>query len=150
MVKVLPLFCPFSVCESVIYDFLLACAAAVHPQWPRAVAELAVVGVTIGISVVVCDSHVVQTVVLWRGWCGVWKAIGLVGEPVGGAEALSRAYSAGPLVGVLRMKGLPLKAVLFGSVRCSSLAILVDVHQEFRRVDRRRGACVQQELLMLG
>lgn len=84
-------------------------------QWPRAVAELAVIGVAVGISVVVCDGHVVQTVVLWRGRGGVWQAVGRVGQPVGGAETLARTDSAGPLVGVLGMERLPLKAVLFGS-----------------------------------
>lgn len=84
-------------------------------QRPRAVAELAVVGVAVGISVVVCDGHVVQAVVLWRGRGGVWQAVGLVGEPIGGAKTLARADSAGPLVGVLGMEWFPLKAVLFGS-----------------------------------
>ncbi len=78
------------------------------------------VGVAVGISVMVCDGHVVQTVVLWRGRGGVWQAIGLVGEPVGGAEALARADSTGPLVGVLGMEWLPLKAVFFGSGRIKS------------------------------
>lgn len=84
-------------------------------QWPRSVTDLAVVGVAVGVSVVVCDGHVVQAVVLRRGRCRVGKAVGLVGEAVGGAEALAGADGAGPLAGVLGVKRIPLKAVLFGS-----------------------------------
>lgn len=69
----------------------------------------------VGFSVVVCDGHVVQAVVLRRGRCGVGQAVGLVGEAVGGTEALTRTYGAGPLAGVLGVKRVSLKAVFFGS-----------------------------------
>lgn len=74
-------------------------------------------GVSVCVTVVMGDGHVIQPVVLWRERAGVGQAIGLVGETVGGAEALGRAYGAGPLAGVnVRVQGaFSLKAVLFGS-----------------------------------
>lgn len=72
---------------------------------------------SVGVSVVMGDSHVIQSVVLRREWAWVGQAIGLVGEPVGRAEALSGAYGAGPFAGVnIWVQGtISLEAILFGS-----------------------------------
>lgn len=74
-------------------------------------------GVSVGVSVVVRDGHVVQPVVLRGERARVGQAVGLVGESVGRAETLRGADGAGPLAGVnIRVQGaIPLKAVLFGS-----------------------------------
>lgn len=63
----------------------------------------------------VCQRHVVQAVVLGGRGRGVGQAVGLVGQAVGGAEALPGADRARPLAGVLRVHAVPLEAVLFGS-----------------------------------
>lgn len=72
---------------------------------------------SVGVSVVVCDGHVVQPVVLWGEWTRVGQAIGLVGETVRRAEPLCGAYGAGPLAGVhIWVQGaVSLEAILFGS-----------------------------------
>ncbi|TNN85696.1 hypothetical protein EYF80_003943 [Liparis tanakae] len=63
------------------------------------------------------DGHVIQPVVLRRQRARVGQAVGLVGEPIGRAEALGGAYGAGPLARVnIRVEGtISLEAVLFGS-----------------------------------
>lgn len=72
---------------------------------------------SVGVPVVMGDGHVIEPVVLRRERTWVRQAIGLVGEPIGRAEALGGAYGAGPLTGVnIRVQGtISLKAVLFGS-----------------------------------
>lgn len=88
-------------------------------EGPGSLSDLPVVGcgVSVGISVVVCDGHVVQPVVLWGEWAGVGQAVGLVGESVGRAETLRGADGAGTLAGVnVWVQGaVALEAVLFGS-----------------------------------
>lgn len=71
----------------------------------------------VGVAVVVGDGHVVQPVVLRGQRPRVRQAVGLVGEAIGGTEALGGAYGAGPLAGVdVRVQGaVSLEAVLFGS-----------------------------------
>lgn len=51
---------------------------------PGSLSDLPVIGggVSVGVSVVVCDGHVVQPVVLWGERAGVGQAVGLVGESV--------------------------------------------------------------------
>lgn len=73
-------------------------------------------GVSISVSVVVGNGHVIQPIVLRREWAWVRQAIGLVREPIGGAEALGWAYGAGPLAGVniWVQCSISLKAILFG------------------------------------
>lgn len=59
-----------------------------HPRaltyGPGSLSDLPVIrgGVSVGVSVVVCDGHVVQPVVLWGERTRVRQAIGLVGESV--------------------------------------------------------------------
>lgn len=74
-------------------------------------------GVSVGVTVVMGDGHVVQPVVLRGDRARVGQAVWLVGEPIGGAEALGGAYGAGPLARVhVGMQGaVSLEAVLFGS-----------------------------------
>lgn len=71
----------------------------------------------VGVAVVMGHGHVVQPVVLRGEGPRVRQAVGLVGQAVGGAEALRRADGAGPLAGVdVRVQGgVSLEAVLFGS-----------------------------------
>lgn len=73
-------------------------------------------GVSVSVSVVVGDGHVIQPVVLRRQRARVRQAVGLVRESIGWAEALCRAYGAGPLAGVnVRMHvAIPLEAIFFG------------------------------------
>ncbi len=86
---------------------------------PGSLPDLPMVGgrVSVGVAVVMGDGHVVQPVVLWREWARVGQAIGLIGEPIGRAEALGRAYGAGPLtwVNIWVQGGISLEAILFGS-----------------------------------
>lgn len=81
--------------------------------------DLPMVGgrVSVGVPVVMGDGHVIQPVVLWRERARVRQTVGLVGEPIGRAEALCRTYGAGPLTGVnIWVQGtISLEAVLFGS-----------------------------------
>lgn len=74
-------------------------------------------GMSVGVAVVVGYGHVVQPVVLrWEGaWVG--QAVGLVGEPIGGAEALGRADGARSLawVNIWVQVTISLEAILFGS-----------------------------------
>lgn len=51
---------------------------------PGSLSDLPVIGggVSVGVSVVVCDGHVVQPVVLWGERSRVGQAVGLVGESV--------------------------------------------------------------------
>lgn len=74
-------------------------------------------GVSVGVPVVMGDGHVIKPVVLWRERAWVGQAVGLVGEPIGWAEALGGAYGAGPLarVNILVHGAISLEAVLFGS-----------------------------------
>lgn len=69
------------------------------------------------ISVVMGYGHVIHPVMLWREWARVGLAVGLVGEPIGWAEALGRAYGAGSLarVNIWVHGAIALKAILFGS-----------------------------------
>lgn len=72
---------------------------------------------SVGVTVVMGDGHVVQPVVLRGDRPRVGQSVGLVGEPIGRAEALGGAYGAGPLAWVhIGMQGaISLEAVLFGS-----------------------------------
>lgn len=74
-------------------------------------------GVSVGVAVVMGDGHVIQPVVLWGERAGVRQTVGLVGEPIGWAEALRRAHGAGPLARVnIWVQGtISLEAILFGS-----------------------------------
>lgn len=74
---------------------------------------------SVGVTVVMGDGHVIQPVVLRRERAGVRQAVGLVREPVGWAEALGGAHGAGPLARVnIRVQGaVSLEAILFGSGR---------------------------------
>jgi len=73
--------------------------------------------VSVIVTVVMGDGHVIQPVVLRGERARVGQAVGLVGEPIGRAEALGGAYGAGPLARVnIRVEGtISLEAVLFGS-----------------------------------
>lgn len=75
------------------------------------------VSVAIRVSVMVADCHLVEPVVARGRWGGVRKAVGLVRKSIGGAETLTGTNGARPLARVLWVRGLPLKAVLFGSGR---------------------------------
>lgn len=72
--------------------------------------------VSVSVSVVVGNGHVIQPVVLRREWAWVRQAVRLVREPIGWTEALGGAYGAGPFAGVnIRVQGtISLKAILFG------------------------------------
>lgn len=72
---------------------------------------------SVGVAVVMGDGHVIQPVVLRRERARVGQAVGLVGDPIGWAEALGGAYGAGPLARVnIWMQGtISLEAILFGS-----------------------------------
>lgn len=74
---------------------------------------------SVGVAVVMGNGHVIQPVVLRRERARVGQAVGLVGEPVGWAEALGGAYGAGTLARVnIRVQGaISIKAVLFGPGR---------------------------------
>lgn len=69
---------------------------------PGSLPDLPVVGggVSVGVSVMMGDGHVVQPVVLGgeRAWMG--QAVGLVGNPIRRAKALGWADGAGPFAGV--------------------------------------------------
>lgn len=153
MVKVLPLLSPLSVCQPVVNHFFLP-GPCMHTNGSGSLADLPMIGggVSVGVPVVMGDGHVIQPVVLRRERARVRQAVGLVGEPIGWAEALGGAYGAGPLIGVnIWVQGtISLKAVLFGSVWRPSLAVLVDIQQEFGGVHWGGGAGVQEQLLMLG
>ncbi len=86
---------------------------------PGSLPDLPMIGgrVSVGVTVVMGDGHVIQPVVLRRERARVGQAVRLVGEPIGWAEALGGAYGAGPLVRVnIWVKGtISLEAVLFGS-----------------------------------
>lgn len=86
---------------------------------PGSLSDLPVIGggVSVGVTVVMGDSHVIQPIVLWRERARVGQAVRLIGEPIGWAEALGGAYGAGPLAGVnIWVQGtISLKAILFGS-----------------------------------
>lgn len=89
-------------------------------NWPGSLPDLAVVGggVSVCVAVVMGDSHVVQSVVLWWEGAGVRQAVGLVGHPVRRAEALGWTDGTGPFAGVnVWVKGaVPLKAIFFSSM----------------------------------
>lgn len=76
-------------------------------------------GVSVGVSVVMGDGHVIQPVVLRRERAGVRQAVGLVREPIGRTETLGGAHGAGPLarVNILVQGAVSLEAILFGSGR---------------------------------
>ena len=76
---------------------------------------VALLRLPVGVPVVVGQRHVLQPVVLGCGWGRVGHAVGLVGQAVGGAEALAGADGAGPLARVLWVQALPIEAILFGS-----------------------------------
>ena len=69
------------------------------------------------VTVVVCDGHVVKPIVLRGRRARGREAVGLVGDSIGRAEALGGAYGAGPLAGVKLgvHAAVAVKAILFGS-----------------------------------
>lgn len=88
---------------------------------------VALLGLSVGVTVVVRQRHVLQPVVLGRGWRGVGQAVGrrvAGGQAVGrrvrwqgspaGAETLARAHSARPLGQVLRVQTVTVQPAVFG------------------------------------
>lgn len=95
------------------------CTPPVLTDRPGSLPDLPMIGsgVSVVVAVVMGDGHVVQPVVLRGEWARVGQAVGLVGEPIGWAEALGGAYGAGPLarVNICVQGAVSLEAVLFGS-----------------------------------
>lgn len=106
---------------------------------PGSLPDLPMIGrrVSVGVPVVMGDGHVVQPVVLRGEGARVGQAVGLVGQPVGWAEALRGADGAGPLTGVhVWVQGaVPLEAVLFGSEgETENSGLLFHLHCMFTRM----------------
>lgn len=98
---------------------LCSMVISVLTDWPGSLPDVPMIGagVPVGVTVVVGNGHVIQSVVLRRERAWVRQAVGLVRDPVRWAESLGGAYGAGSLAGMnIWVQGtFSLKAILFGS-----------------------------------